>query len=134
MTPHPRFRVIAPKRCRKATAPEIVPTKPQARVLQHATLGECQLVAVCTLNDGAFAALVRLADGAEKTVVLDQKFWTSSVSNLRPNMFAPPPDAPKRRASRAKKKAEAVEIEGEPEPGSGTGRAGTRAGPGDRAA
>ena len=66
--------------------------KPQPLIADHVRYGRGEVLSVHTLDTGILAALVRFADGSERTIRLDPQYWHSSIADLAPT----PPPKPKR--------------------------------------
>lgn len=73
-----------------------MPRKPnlQPHFADHVRYGRGEVLSVRELDSGGgiLVAVVRFADGSERSIRLSQEYWTSSIADLTPT----PPKPPKR--------------------------------------
>jgi hypothetical protein len=76
-----RNKTVAPKPA-PAKAKRVKKAKPELHTVQHRTLGSGVLRFVRVLDSGEFAARVEFADGIERVLLLDEKWWITPIVEM----------------------------------------------------
>jgi hypothetical protein len=76
-----RNKTVAPKAA-PAKAKRVNKSKPELHTVQHRTLGSGVLRFVRVLDSGEFAARVEFADGVERVLLLDEKWWITPIVEM----------------------------------------------------
>jgi hypothetical protein len=110
-----RNKTVAPKPA-PAKAKRVKKTKAELHIVQHRTLGSGVLRFVRVLDSGEFAARVEFADGVERVLLLDEKWWITPIVEMMKaqpepaRKYAPEPK-PKPADDETEESGDAAELE-----------------------